>query len=344
MTVGSAIGPDRLSEALGRTVGRVEVLDEASNTTRRARLRVHFDTGGSINVFVKAPARSRLARSAVALPGLAAAEVGFYQEVGRTSPIRVPACHYARSSGRDFLLVLEDLTSTGACFGALGDDVAPAEVGDGLKALARLHGAFWEDRRLASPSWPWCRRFVPGFEAVAGPLAGPALVRLGARRAGAALPDDVGGRLTRYARHRTSARRRLDQGPRTLVHHDCHPGNIARLSEGKVVLCDWQLVRAGPWAADVSYLMATALHEEDRRRHERELLGLYLEELAAAGGRPPAEAVAWQQYVAHLVYPLEAMVITLALGAMQPPQQVRRVVARAAAAVADHDAFGSQPG
>jgi hypothetical protein len=33
------------------------------------------------------------------------------------------------------------------------------------------------------------------------------------------------------------------------------------------------------------------------------------------------------------------MVVTLALGAMQPADAVRPVVARAAAAVADHDAF-----
>jgi hypothetical protein len=85
--------------------------------------------------------------------------------------------------------------------------------------------------------------------------------------------------------------------------------------------------------------MATGLGQEDRRQHEHELLAGYLDELAVAGGHPPSEGVAWRQYVDHLVYPLEAMVITLALGAMQPPQRVKQVVARAAAAVVDHDAI-----
>jgi hypothetical protein len=87
--------------------------------------------------------------------------------------------------------------------------------------------------------------------------------------------------------------------------------------------------------------MATALGHEERRQHERELLVGYLDELADAGGHPPSSELAWRQYVAHLVYPLEAMVITLALGAMHPPEQVKAVVARAAAAVADHDALSS---
>jgi hypothetical protein len=276
----------------------------------------------------------------VAFPGLAAAEVGFYNQVGPVAPIRVPACYYARASRLGFFLVLEDLTAIGATFGALGEELAVPDMAALLKVLARLHGAFWEDRRLGSSQWPWCRSLVPSVEAVGGQLAGPALLALGVRRAGIALPAGLRGPLARYSRHRSSIRRGLDRAPRTLVHHDCHPGNIARLPEGKVVLCDWQLVRAGPWAADVSYLMATGLGQEDRRQHEHGLLAGYLDELAAAGGHPPPMDVAWRQYVDHLVYPLEAMVITLALGAMQPPEQVRRVVARTAAAVGDHDAIG----
>jgi hypothetical protein len=316
------------------------VLDEASNTTRRARLLVGFETGDSMNVFVKAPARSWVARAAVALPGLTTAEVGFYRDVGASAPIRVPACHHAEGDWRGFLLVLEDLTSVGARFGALGDSLPPADVAELLTVLARLHGAYWEDPRLASAAWPWCRRLVPSFEAVGGQMAGPLLLRLGVERAGASLPDGLRAPLAHYSWHRSAIRRRLDQAPRTLLHQDCHPGNIARLPEGKVVLCDWQLVRGGPWAADVAYLLATALDVEDRRRQERQLLQLYLDELADAGGRPPAEDEGWRQYVAHLVYPLEAMVITLALGAMQPAERVRQVVARAAAAVGDHGALG----
>jgi aminoglycoside phosphotransferase (APT) family kinase protein len=182
------------------------------------------------------------------------------------------------------------------------------------------------------------------LEASAGWLLAPVLTALGRRRA--ELPEGIASGLAHYAIRRTPTLRRLDRGPRTLLHHDCHPGNLARFPDGRAVLVDWQLVRAGPWASDVAYLLATAMSTDDRRAHERRLLDGYLDALRATGGRPPAPAEAWRAYVANLVYPLEAMVVTLALGAMQPAAAVRRVVRRAADAVADHDAFaaaGSNP-
>jgi aminoglycoside phosphotransferase (APT) family kinase protein len=174
-----------------------------------------------------------------------------------------------------------------------------------------------------------------------GWLAAPVLSALGRRRAGPPLPEDVRTGLTRYALRRTPMLRRLDHGPRTLVHHDCHPGNLAQLPDGRVVLFDWQLVRNGPWASDVAYLLATSLSPDQRRRHERQLVEYYLDTLVTTGGRPPPQFQAWRAYVANLVYPLEAMVMTLALGAMQPAAAVALVVERAVAAVSDHDAFAA---
>ena len=210
-----------------------------------------------------------------------------------------------------------------------------------LAALARVHGTFWEDPRLTSGGWSWCQSFVPAVEASVGWLLAPALSALGRRRTAQPLPNDVRSGLARYAVRRTPTLRRLDRGPRTLLHRDCHPGNLARFPDGRVVLFDWQLVRAGPWSSDVAYLLATSLSTDDRRTHERRLVDCYLDALLDAGGRPPAPAEAWRACVANLVYPLEAMVVTLALGAMQPAGAVERVIERAAAAVTDHDAFAA---
>src|SRR5262249_57969385 len=108
-----------------------------------------------------------------------------------------------------------------------------------------------------------------------------------------------------------------------------------------VVLFDWQLVRAGPWASDVSYLLATSLPPDERRAHEAQLIEHYLDALADAGGQPPAWAPAWRAYVINLVYPLEAMVVTLALGAMQPAAFVGPVVARGPPPPAGHRALAA---
>jgi hypothetical protein len=256
-------------------------------------------------------------------------------------PAVVPRCLEARASFGSFCLVLDDLVTEGATTLRLGDELPVGLVQRALASLAVLHGTYWDDRRLASRQWSWCRSFVPAGEASLGWLLAPALVAMGRRRAGRALPDAVGRGLARYACARTPTLRRLDHGRRTLVHHDCHPGNMAQRPDGSVLLFDWQLVRAGPWASDVAYLLATSLSTADRRVHERDLLEEYLDALVTTGGRPSAGAEAWRAYTANLVYPLEAMVVTLAFGAMQPRAAVRRVIQRAAAAVADHDAFAA---
>ena len=315
------------------------VLDDTSGTTRRRRLEVRAGDGGTRAVFVKTPSASMLPRVVVTLARLGRAEVGFYRDAAPAVPLVVPRCLHAEASLTSFRLVLDDLVTAGATAFRLGDELSISAIEEAVAALAQLHGTFWEDPRLTSRDWPWCRSFVPAGEATLGWLLAPALSAVGRRRAGASLPGAVRRGLTRYARRRTPLLRRLDHGPRTLVHHDCHPGNMAQLSAGGIVLFDWQLVRAGPWASDVAYLLASAVSPDERRAHERRLLEHYLDALVAAGGRPPRWAEAWKAYVAHLVYPLEAMVVTLAFGAMQPTAAVERVVARAAAAVVDHDAF-----
>jgi hypothetical protein len=292
-------------------------------------------------VFVKRPASSLIGRGVVNALGLGRAEVGFYRAAAPALAPVVPRCLYARGSVASFTLVLDDLVSGGADVGRLGDELPIGTIEQTLAALALVHGTFWEDHRLRSSEWSWCRPFVPVPEASAGWLVGPALSALGRRRAAHCLPDDLRSGLARYALRRTPALGRLDHGPQTLVHHDCHPGNLARFADGHVALFDWQLVRAGPWASDVAYLLATSLAPDQRRQHERRLVEGYLDALGRAGGRPPTLAEAWRAYVANLVYPLEAMVVTLALGAMQPADAVKLVVQRAAAAVADHDAFAT---
>ncbi len=330
-----------LAAATGLEIADCLVLDESGGTTHRTRVQVRLNDGRQRVLFVKTRPRSLVARGVGNLVGLGRAETGFYRDAAPAVPGVVPRCFAAPVSPGPFPLVLDDLVTGGAVLSRLGDELPVDVVEQALTTVAQVHGTFWEDPRLASAGWSWCRSFVPAVEASAGWLLAPALSALGRRGAGRWLPDDTRSGLARYALRRTPTLRRLDRGPRTLLHHDCHPGNLARLPDGCVVLFDWQLVRAGPWASDVAYLLATSLSTEDRRAHERRLVEHYLDALRAAGGEPPAPAEAWRAYVANLVYPLEAMVVTLALGTMQPADAVEPVVQRAAAAVADQDAFAA---
>lgn len=201
-----------------------------------------------------------------------------------------------------------------------------------------LHAHFAGDPRLSGP-WDWAGPLVGAFEATAGQTVAPFLIRRGLRRAGTLVPDALRGPALDYARHRTRVGRALDGAPRTLLHHDCHPGNLAFGPGPRVWLTDWQLVRSGPWARDVAYLVATSLPTEERRAHEQDLLACHLDASTEAGGAPPATTAARDAYRRHLVYAFEAMVVTLGIGTVQPDERVRPVVARTAAAVGDHDAF-----
>ncbi len=53
----------------------------------------------------------------------------------------------------------------------------------------------------------------------------------------------------------------------------------------RVTVVDWQTVARGPAASDVAYFLGASLRPEDRRASERELLGLYVEELRRRGVR-----------------------------------------------------------
>jgi aminoglycoside phosphotransferase (APT) family kinase protein len=130
----------------------------------------------------------------------------------------------------------------------------------------------------------------------------------------------------------------LAGGPRTLVHHDLHPGNLF-WQQSQPGFLDWQLVRIGEGIGDVAYFLATALAPDTRRRHETRLLARYHQVLAEHQVAAPDFTKLLQRYRAHLLYPFEAMVVTLAIGRLMPLESNLELIRRAATAVEDHDAF-----
>jgi aminoglycoside phosphotransferase (APT) family kinase protein len=62
--------------------------------------------------------------------------------------------------------------------------------------------------------------------------------------------------------------RALALGPKTLVHHDCHPGNLF-WTQSQPGFLDWQLIRLGEGIGDIAYFLATALEPECRRSLSR---------------------------------------------------------------------------
>lgn len=339
ITLGSSDPVDaQLRRALhGRlgTVRRVDWLEGGSYTTRHRRAVVHLVSGERHPVFVKTPSQAPATRLVVEAAGLTASEVRFYRTLAATVPVRVPGLLHARHDGTRFMVVLEDLTGR-ADLPAAGDACTARQALNVINALADLHAFGWgRPQRGSSSGWLLAQG---DRERILGTWLRLPLVRRGLDLAGEQVRPPLAAGLLRYVRHQRIADRRLTEPPHTLVHNDCHAGNLAFGAEDHPVFLDWQMVRAGQWARDVAYFCALALDPDDRRSGEELLLDRYRRRLRAAGGPQLDPAGAREAYRRHAAYALEAVVVTLALGAA-PREAIDTWLARATAAVEDLESF-----
>lgn len=214
--------------------------------------------------------------------GLYEREVGFYREVAHTVAIRSPDCVSAEHDPADgtFALLLEDLTPARAGNQLTGCDIADAERA--MEQAAALHGPRWNDERLRDHAFlnvsgardfviqvfPDClAEFHRRYDGVLEPEYMAVCDRYGALMAKAAVPAPTSF---------------------TLTHGDFRLDNMlfdARDGEVPLAVLDWQSPAIGLGAVDVAYFMGLAISIEDRRRHERHLLGYYLDRLRSHGVR-----------------------------------------------------------
>ncbi|MGR8934567.1 MAG: phosphotransferase [Gammaproteobacteria bacterium] len=323
-------------------VSGVAILSTDVGTTTRVRLAVEHD--GPLFLpkrwFVKLPSLAWRARLITALPRLLHNEVRFYQEIAHTVPVVRPTVLAAQSkSGKGATLVFSDITESGAIPGSPGDALTAEQAGSVIEKLAHFHARFW-NRVHIDRHYRWLSHGVRRLEDALGSVLAVPLMERGLRLAGSVVPACLHAPALNYARQRRDIMRFLNQGPQTLVHRDCHPGNLF-WQGNQPGLLDWQLVRMGEGIGDVAYFLATALEPETRRAQEAELIALYQQGLAGHGIKGIEADKLWERYRAHLCYPLEAMLVTLAVGGMMDNGSNLSLISRAAAAAADHDAFAA---
>jgi len=328
----------------GARVADARVLSVDVGTTTRVRIAVEHDAPGLPHRwFAKLPSLRWKARWITTLPRLLQAEARFYREVARAVPVLHPSVLAGQTRlGQGSTLVLEDVTESGAVAGVPGDAWSAEEAGLAIDELARLHARLWEHPSLAG-EYRWLAGPVRRTEDALGSALAVPLMRRGLERAGDVVPGALHAPALRYARHRRRWMHYLSQGPRTLVHHDVHPGNFF-WCDGRPGLLDWHLVRIGESIGDVAYFLGTALLPEVRREHETRLLARYREGLLECGVAAPSPDTLGRRFRAHLVYPFEAMVVTLAVGGMMALEANLELIRRTGAAVADHESFSAWPG
>lgn len=308
----------------------MQILERTVGTTTRLRVR---DADG--HRFMKQPSALWRARVITEISGITAAELRFYRELAAELPVRLPRFVRGRHGLFGFELVLEDLVTEGCTLVRSGDAIPARELARFLPVLASLHARFWEDPRFDG-ELRWLtdmrRREVRLGRALARPL-----MELGLARAGDLVPREVRDGARRYASERRRVDAILARGPRTLVHHDCHPGNLFFDRDDEPGLLDWQLVRTGSWASDIAYLFATGLSTGERRSCADDMLRRYLPLLPDAV-RPSFDD-ARELVSLHTSYAFEAMIVTLALGGLMIARDVRALVERTALAVADTKSY-----
>jgi len=326
-------------------VAKVDVVAVDVGTTTRVCVAVEHNGPETLPTrwFVKLPSLAWRARIITALPRLLQTEVRFYNEVAEAVPLSKPVCLAAQSRfGRGSTLVLADVAEYDGVPSTASDTLTFAQAALVVEQLACSHARFWNNVHL-DPKYRWLAGPVRFVEDALGTALAVPLMKRGLRQAGTHVPSALHVPAIHYARHRRTAMRFLSDAPKTLVHHDCHPGNLFwDKSRAKVGFLDWQLVRIGEGVSDVAYFLSTALSIETRRRHEAELLANYALMLSANGVDIDKTRL-MQRYRAHLVYAFEAMVVTLAVGGMMDLDCNLELIRRTAAAVDELDAFSALP-
>jgi hypothetical protein len=200
---------------------------------------------------------------------------------------------------RRYCLLMEDLG-----FARSGDQVrggSPEDCARILCAVARAHAAFWQSPLLADRFW--LVRQDLDLRMRYGMFRSSR--KAFAARFRALHEEGLGRSVDWMGEHGLELTRRLHgSAPETLNHCDLRLDNVffddgardARLESADanphgardangddVVVFDWQLVRRGPAAYDVAYLLSGALSPEVDRATEERLLRDYHQALVAGG-------------------------------------------------------------
>jgi hypothetical protein len=250
------------------------------------RFRLSYARGGPdapASLVGKFPAAGAESRAAGVRLGNYIREVRFYQRLAATALVQTPRCYFA------------DVDEATSAFVLMMEDLAPAAQGDQLRGVSlaqarlvveqagRLHASHWGDDGLDELPW------VSGSKAAPPSAASTDVVTalwaaFKARYAEQLRPDWIAagdwlsGRFIDFGESH--------DGPRCLTHNDFRPDNMmfgTRAGGHPVTVLDWQSFAYGAGPTDLAYFLAGALPPDVRRKHEPELLELYLRTLEAHG-------------------------------------------------------------
>lgn len=315
----------------GVQVSEARVVELLATQATKVRLELAVDSDGDdvpLHICIKG-----VLTDTGAHPSASLVETLFYREAAAGLPVRVPDCIHASLSpdGTRGVIVMRDVVADNGTFCTALEPLTPEQALDGLDQLARLDAASAPGSKAFGLGW--AKSFLDQISQ--RPILPEATLQelLDGPRGKGLNPAVRSAARLQSGLERLAAEVR--DGPLCLVHGDAHAGNVYRKVNGLLGLVDWQILQKGDWAQDVAYHLAAVLTPEDRRMHERALLGEYAHRLKALGGPYLHADQAWRRYRAATVYGYYLWAITRKV----EPEVTNEFVHRLGTAVDDLEAI-----
>lgn len=275
----------------------LEVIGEGAGLIGQlARVTLHYDRaepGAPGSLIAKFPAATPENREIGNIFRFYEREIRFYEELSDRVPVRVPRRYYSAMDldRGDFVLLLEDLSGL-----RLGDQLASCathEAAAAIRALGKLHAAFWEKPELERLDWmPYTNDLVQKSAQDSYAKAWQPFVE----NFGNQVPPDVLRTAERLGTRICDILDRFVDPPRTIIHGDFRLDNLFFGPGGDgdtLAIIDWQIASRGRGAFDVAYFLSGSLSSEARRACEQTVLQEYHQTLQRDGG---ARDYTWDEF------------------------------------------------
>lgn len=272
------------------------------------------------------------------MPYMHAQEVHAYADVLPHTPLRFPGCYFAGfdEEAKQGIVIMEDLVARGVRFCHPQRPETPEAVGERLTRLARHHAMTWESPDIQRGGrFDWATNVFDSthFESLLTPDIWRSYVDSARGAAASVCFHDLA-----WMKQALAGMDRLARGlPTMLIHGDTHLGNLYVDGDGEPGFFD-SLPHLAPAMYEVAYHVTGALDVPDRRKHERELVALYRDELLRNGVNAPALDDFMHQFGCFLAFGY--MIFILNASEFQPEAINTAYTARFSSAMLDHDTMG----
>jgi thioester reductase-like protein len=218
------------------------------------------------------------------IKGSNAREIGIYEEADKRLRRFVPRFYGAIKDEKRVVLALErlsEMTLMNAVYRS--EDWTPSHINTAIDGLSEIHSV-WYGRETGLVRRPWLGLWPTRASMQ---QAMPLWVSL-AEYAAPMFSDWTGGPQSTWIQDLAETWARLEQMPRTLIHNDFNPRNIAFRQDGnRLRLCvyDWELAAIGVPQHDLAELLCFVLGPDAKGEEVRSYIERHRQVLAASSGR-----------------------------------------------------------